>query len=149
MARLNDVFNDILGIDDNTFVIRIINTILSTDDQETIRKNFIYFTELINFLTEQFPDKRPSIVGVIKQIKNYIDTPTKKEYLRMIKEHIDRSKDDYKNLYVLCFCRSVFECNYTNSVMYTHPKYACDEASGLKSSWQVFTDAVKHDNAII
>ena len=157
--QLNEVFNDTVDNTDNDFLIRIINTVLDNNtlcSKQDKLSYFSYLNELLYDLIKEQPLTRPNIKEMIYDLKDYTDNYKYKpddliklNFIDLIKKYVNRDKNDYNVLYVLCYGRLLFECYYTEHIYYMLPTYAAEEALGRKTSWYIFMDAIKHNHAII
>ena len=142
MERLNDIYNDDNN-DDNTIIIRVLNTILENVDNcnpELILENILYYVELFNNLLND--KKRDDIEYIVSKI-NYLESNQSfNNFRKLLDEIIDKDMHDFKNTFILCYCRATWEFMYDEHIAYTNPKYATME-SITGEYWNVFIKAYK------
>ena len=55
---------------------------------------------------------------------------------------MDKDFHIYKYLYIICYCRALFETSYESKIRYTKPDYAIKQAFG-GDPWNIFLEAFK------
>lgn len=114
MERLDDIYYN-KSYDDNTVIIRVLNTILENRniDSETTLQQFKYFIMLLGNLCKI--QARPNIIYIIEKAKeNY----TLNDLTFAIKEIAVKEickfpiKENYKYLFLLCYYRAMYESRY-------------------------------------
>lgn len=148
MERLNDVYNNI-EYDDNTLLIRILNTILENDENPYyILSSIKHYIKLFEELSINI--NRPQIKYVIEKV-NYLENDSSfTNFINLLNEiyQDDPTKiTEYKYLFLISYCRAKFEILYDEHIRYTKPKYAAIEAFG-ECSWFVFLKAFKKNDYI-
>jgi len=143
-SRLNSVYNN-LSISDNDVIIRVLNTFLHNEktDPHVILSNFTQYTDLLENLLTTSAIKRPKIKYIIDEISNYLENSTWNNFVQLINRNTaDKDPNmNYEYLYIMCYCRSIFDCFYKDKVLYNEPKYAIEIAYG-ESPWNVFLKAL-------
>lgn len=149
MERLNDIYLN-RSYDDNTVLMRIINTILeqSNNDSKSIYIMIVHFAELLNELHNNSSYSRPEVKYVIDEIQmsernNNFDT-----FSHLLSNLIKLSPDEFKlskNIFIMCYCRSKWETFYEPYIGYTKPSYATKEALG-EEPWSVFLEAFQSND---
>ena len=141
--RLNDIYNN-PQYDDNTVIIRSLNTFIKNGSSKVIHDNLTHYTELFTELLQTSPIVRPDIKYIVEQIKLIQTNNTFGEFKKVLSNVINQDFTIYKYIYILCYCRTVFELYYRNDIRYTKPDYAIREALG-DEPWNVFLKAFKNN----
>jgi len=149
MERLNDVYNNI-NYDDNTVLIRVLNTILETNDEDSyyILSSIKYYIKLFEELSINV--NRPQIKYIIEKVNHLENESSFTNFINLLNEiyQDDPTKiTEYKYLFLISYCRTKFEILYDEHIRYTKPKYASYEAFG-EPSWSVFLKAFKNNDYI-
>jgi len=149
LERLDEVYNN-LKYDDNTVLIRILNTFLETgEDNPQIIYNYIeYFIKLLDELYQNSNIKRENIKYVINKIQYIEINPTFDNFIDLVEEiHKKDTMKDYKYLFLLCYCRSRFELYYSHKIYYQNPEYALMNATG-NNEWNTFLKAYENNDYV-
>lgn len=145
METLNEIYAN-SKYDDNTILIRILNTILEESDNENHYKTFInikYYIKLLeNLLNTSI--QRNDIKFIVDRF-NYLEAnDTFNNFILLLKEVYTKNlSDDYKYLFLMCYCRCKFELFHNKYITYKKPVYALNEPS-----WSVFLDSLSNDDYI-
>jgi hypothetical protein len=132
--RMDDIYNNV-EYDDDTVIIRCLNTILEQkkNDFETYIM-FEHFVNMLAKLTETSLIVRPDVIFVVEHIK-YIRANETLDAIRTISQKMFKENlMIYKFLFVLCYCRAVFELKYEKQYensMKHDPAYAVNVAIGV------------------
>jgi hypothetical protein len=54
----------------------------------------------------------------------------------------ENHEKNYKYLFLIIYCRTIFELSYNAKISYTKPEYAVKEAIGEGSSWYIFLQSL-------
>jgi len=137
MERLNDMYNN-MSYDDNEVIIRTLNTVLEKhSESRSIYVNLVYMVKLLEDLNKV--NKRSDIefiVDNIKSINNFND------FKKVLANIIDQDMSIYKYVFLMCYCRSLFETKFVNNILYTKPEYAIQQVLG-KEAWVIFLSSFK------
>lgn len=142
METLDDIYNNI-NIDDNTILMRILNTIITDDDGHyEILENILYFVKYLDKLLIKYYIVRDDIKYVVSQIKFVENNKSFYIFCDLLDKIIDSDKTINKNIFLLCYCRSLWEIIFNKHIIYTNPKYSSLEAINGEY-WNVFLQAYK------
>jgi hypothetical protein len=144
--RLNDVYNN-PKYTDNTFIIRSLNTILPNNSSKMIYDQLTHFTELFTELLQVSQIKRPDVKFIVENINVIQNNNTFDKFKKMLSTIIYQDFNTYKYLFLMCYCRTLFEIFYENKIRYTKPEYAIKQALG-DEPWNIFLDAFKKDEYV-
>lgn len=144
--RLNDIYNN-SQYDDNTVIIRSLNTFIENSSDKVIYDHLVHFTELFSELLQTSPVIRPDIKYIVEQIKSVQTNNTFDEFKKLLSSVLNQDFTIYKYLFVLCYCRTLFEIFYKNKIRYVKPDYAIMEALG-DTHWNVFLKAFKNNEYV-
>jgi len=110
-------------------------------DIDKIKK--IYY----GLLLQTSPIDRPDIKFIVEQIKSIQNNNTFDEFKKVLSSILDQDYNTYKYLFVLCYCRTVFELFYCYKIKYTIPDYAIMKALG-NEPWNVFLKAFRNNHYV-
>lgn len=148
MSRLNDVYND-KNNSDNDVINRVLNTFIESDDSIHIYISILEFVLLFYNLQKTSDTKRYDIKYIVDKIL-YLETKSNnfEDYIAVVKEiyKLDFQKN-YKYLFVMCFCRSMFDLFFDKNICYKKPEYATMEAIG-EESWHVFLKSLETNDYV-
>ncbi len=146
MERLNDIYNN-TEYDDNTVIIRSLNTFIneSNNDPTYIFNQIIYFMVLFEDLIKSSSIKRPNILYIIDIYNKIKNDETFDNVVKILKDQIKQDKSQYRNIWILCFLRSLIEIKFLNNILYKKPKYAINIALG-NSPYNVFLDSLEDND---
>ena len=139
--RLNDVYNN-PEYTDNDFIVRSLNTILESgsDSSTKIYTEITYYAELTTELLQTSPVKRPDVKFIVEQINAMQTNNTFAEFKKLFSSIYKQDMTNYKYLYLMCYCRTLFEIFYKSKILFTKPDYAIMQAMGYET-WNVFQKA--------
>jgi len=143
--RLNNIWNDTSNTD-NVILIRVLNTFLETgeDNPEIIFNSIGYFTKLFDELLTTTNINRQDIRYVVNKIQYIEMNPSFDNFIDLLDEVYKKNMQDYKYLFLLCYCRARFEIYYADDILYDTPSYATRQAFG-ESQWNIFLEAFNND----
>lgn len=144
--RLDDVYNN-PQYNDNDVIIRSLNTFIENSSTKIIYIHLIHYTELYTELLQTSPIVRPDIKFIVDQIKTVQTNNTFDCFKKLLSNTIDQDFTIYKYVYLMCYCRTVFELFHNDRIRYTKPDYAIREALG-DEPWNVFLKAFKKNEYI-
>ena len=144
--RLNDVYNN-SKYTDNDFIIRSLNTILPNNSSKMIYVQLTHFTELFTKLLQVSQIKRPDVKFIVENINVIQNNNTFDEFKKLLSTIIYQDFNTYKYLFLMCYCRTLFEIFYENKIRYAKPEYAIQEAFD-NEPWNIFLEACKKDEYV-
>ena len=144
--RLNDIYNN-PQYDDNTVIIRSLNTFIENNSNKIIYVHLTHYTELFSELLQTSPVVRPDIKHIVEQIKTVQTNNTFDEFKKLLSNIIDQDFTIYKYIYLMCYCRTVFELFHNDMIRYAKPEYAIMEAFG-DEPWNVFLKAFRNNEYV-
>lgn len=142
--RLDNVWNN-MSNSDNDILIRVLNTFLETgeDNPQIIFNSIEYFTKLFDKLLVTTNINRPDIKYVVNKIQYVEINPTFDNFTDLLDEVYKKNMNEYKYLFLLCYCRVRFELYYVDNILYDTPKYAIRQSFG-KNQWNIFLEAFEN-----
>ena len=116
--RLNNVWNN-MSNSDNDILIRVLNTFLETgeDNPQIIFNSIEYFTKLFDKLLVTTNINRPDIKYVVNKIQYVEINPTFDNFTDLLDEVYKKNMNEYKYLFLLCYCRARFELYYVDNII--------------------------------
>lgn len=147
--RLNSIWNDSLNTDDS-ILVRVLNTILDSGNEnnetpDTIFNSIIYFMGCFdNLLQNSNNINRPKIWYVVDKIKYLEENTSFHNFIDLLNEVYKKNMEDYKYLFVLCYCRARFELYYADNICYSDPEYVIKQAFG-GCEWTTFLEAFRNN----
>jgi len=145
MERLNDVYNNDKN-DDNMVIIRVLNTILEqTEDSYIVYELLVYHKILFEELDKTSKIKnlssRPDIKFIIDKMNDLMSNKSFDNYVSIIENIKNKNMNEYKNLWLMCFIRSIFENMYIDNISYKKPEYAIAITLG-ENPYNVFLNSI-------
>ena len=147
MEKLQIVYNNSNNTD-NIVLIRVLNTFLENKNElkpEYIVENIGYFVECFKQLIFESSIDRPRIKYVVNEITDFNKEIKWSKFLSLIRRHHKKNMKNYKNLFIIVFCRAVFEMLFQNRLHYTMPVYAIKIAYG-ENAWNIFLQSLEINN---
>ena len=142
MERLDDIYNN-NKYDDNTILIRIINTGLEKSEESSyIYHFFIHYKILLEELYNKSKINRPDVKYIIDEMNIILSNTSFNQYVSILERVYNSDIKISKNLWLLCFLRSIFELKYINNISYKKSVYAIKIALG-ESNYSVFLESLK------
>jgi len=139
MERLNEVYNNPQN-DDNTIIIRSLNSILNSEFHKLKYEGINYFVELFIELVKTSQIKRPDVEFIIEKIQTINANNTFNNFEKLLQNIYKQDMGDYKHIFVIWYCRTLFEKFYENKIGFTKPNYAIMKAMG-DDNWAIFLKA--------
>ena len=141
MERIIDVYNNKHN-DDNMVIIRILNTILDqTEDSYIVYELLMYHKILFEDLYKTSKIKRPEIKFLIDKMNNLISDRSFDNYIKIIEIAVKQDMSRYKNIWMMCYLRTIFENMYVYNILYKKPEYAIKIGLG-ENPYHVFLDSL-------
>jgi hypothetical protein len=137
--RLNDVYNNPNNTDSD-FIIRSLNTILPNNSTKQVYVQLTHFADLMDELIKTSPIIRPDVKYIVEHIHAIQTNNSFDEFKKLLSEIIEKDLNTYKYLYLICYCRTLFEIFYESKIRYTKPEYAIKHAFG-NEPWNIFLEA--------
>ena len=144
-SRLDNMWNNIENTD-NIILIRVINTFLGAgdDDPRFIYDSIMGFTESFEILLDKSNINRHDVELVIEKIKCIELDPSFDNFKKLVKGVYKQNMEEYKYLYLLCYCRARFELYYSGEVCSTMSEYAIKQIYGV-GKWNLFLETFNND----
>ena len=147
MERLDTIYNN-NKYDDDTILIRIINTALEKSEEPSyIYHFFIHHMILLEELYKKSKIIRPDVKYIIDQMNNILSDLSFNHYVSILEKIYITDLNISKNLWLLCFLRSIFELKYEKFILYKKPEYAIKITLG-ESTYSVFLESLKSKDYI-
>jgi hypothetical protein len=147
METLNDIYNNEKN-SDNDVLIRTLNTFIDCDEPDMIYAYTVKFTNLFEKLLTTSKIQRNEIKFVVETIKKMENDKSFQNFVNTLKQIYEQDMTkNYKYLFIICYCRSVFELTHDRYIKYKKPDYATMEAFG-DSSWSVFLKSIKNTDFV-
>ena len=141
IERLDDVYNDEIN-DDNAVIIRVLNTILErSEDSYIVYELLMHHKMLFEDLYKTSKIKRPDIKFLIDKMNNLISDKSFDNYIKIIEIAIKQDMTQYKNIWLMCYLRTLFENMYAPDILYKKPEYAVKISLG-DNPYYVFLDSL-------
>ncbi len=142
--RLNDIFNN-PKYDDNTVIIRCLNTVLENGPSSSVAvyNGLGYFVELFAELIKTNLVKRPDIEFIVENVQAINNNNSFGEFKKVLEDIYEQSPASYKYLFLMSYWRVLFELFYEKKIEYSNPEYAIMQANGHEP-WNVFLKAFKN-----
>ena len=144
--RLNDVYNN-MKYTDSDFIIRTLNTILPNNSSKMIYDQLTHFTELFTELLQVSQIKRPDVKFIVENINVIQNNNTFDEFKKLLSSIYEQDMTTYKYIFLMCYCRALFETFYESKIRYVKPDYAVKQALGYEQ-WNIFLEAFKKDEYV-
>ena len=141
MERLNDIYNNKIN-DDNIVIIRVLNTILErTEDPYIVYELLMHHKMLFEELYKTSKINRPDIKFIIDKMNNIILDRSFENYIKIIEKAKKEDMSQYKNIWIMCYLRTIFENMYAQDILYKKPEYAIKISLG-ENPYDVFLDSL-------
>ena len=142
--RLDAIFNNPKN-DDNTVIIRCLNTVLENGPSSSLQvyRGLGYFAKLFAELIKENKIKRPDIEFVVEHIQAIDASNSFAEFKKVLENIYEKDMADYKYLFLMSYWRVLFEIFYEKKIAYTKPEFAIMQANGHEP-WNVFLNAFKN-----
>jgi hypothetical protein len=141
IERLDDVYNDEIN-DDNAVIIRVLNTILErTEDSYIIYELLMHHKMLFEELYKTSKINRLDIKFIIDKMNYMILDRSFDNYIKIIEVAIKQDMTQYKNIWIMCYLRTIFENMYAQDILYKKPEYAVKISLG-ENPYYVFLDSL-------
>jgi len=126
--RLNDIFNN-PKYDDNTVIIRCLNTVLENGPSSSIAvyNGLGYFVKLFAELIKTDLVKRPDIEFIVENVQAINNNNSFDEFKKVLEDIYEQSPASYKYLFLMSYWRVLFEIFYEIFRKSTHNKNIIDE----------------------
>ena len=146
--QLTDVYNN-SKYDDNTTIIMCLNTILenSSDHCKTIFEGITHLTKLFTELLQTSPVVRPDVKFIVEHIHAIQNNNTFDEFKKLLLSIYEQDMTTYKYIFLMCYCRTLFEIFYESKIRYVKPDYAIKQALGYEQ-WNIFLKAFKNNDYV-
>ena len=148
MERLDDIYNN-PEIDDNTLLMRILNTILEIKDSLELLMNILHYTDLLKALAmkaiKNGDFQRENVKFVVEMI-DFIENKNPEHfeiYCKVLKSLTSTELTENHLIFLMCYCRAKWEVFYEKHIVYSDPKYAILDLT--QSKWCVFLEAFKNN----
>lgn len=133
-------------INDDQFIGRLLNTVLPTGD-ETPTHIVSSLQHLMTCIKMYGNIHRSKVKWIIEKMDIIIDNNYGIEQLANVAIE-SWLKQTFEHVYVLCFCRAIWEINYESKIHYNNPIYAVKIAMG-HDPWAIFMEAVKNNDYVL
>ena len=85
--------------------------------------------------------KRFDIKFIINKMNDLMSNKSFDNYISIIENIKNKNMNEYKNLWIMCFIRSIFENMYIDNITYKKPEYAIKIALG-DNPYNVFLNSI-------
>ena len=151
IEQFYEVYNNNDNTDNNIIVMALDNILEDdTSTNRNILKNILYFVDLFKKCDEKSCLDRSQVKYIINETKKWLNDKTWENFVILLERNCIKkdSRDNYEYLYIINFCKILFDIFYKKNIQYKMPIYAKEISCRISTEWTVFLRAFEKEDYI-